>query len=101
MAIVGVGGGELPVQQGGGGPLKRYDVVVNGVATTLQLSDADAKARGLFQQPAADAAEPVESKSRAAANKSRTAANKSAAAEKRAAVVSQSMNARSRKGDGA
>lgn len=27
--------------------LKEYDVEINGVATTVQLSDEDAKARGL------------------------------------------------------
>ncbi|UXE04982.1 hypothetical protein SEA_LTON_7 [Gordonia phage Lton] len=55
---------------------KNYDVVINGVATTLKLSDADAKARGLLKaeepkkEPAAKKATP--------ANKSRTASNKAA-----------------------
>lgn len=33
--------------------LKKYDVVVNGYETTLQLSDADARARGLIGAKAA------------------------------------------------
>lgn len=55
---------------------KEYDVVINGVATTLKLSDEDAKARGLLKseapkkEPAAKKATP--------ANKSRAAANKAA-----------------------
>lgn len=54
--------------------MKRYDVVINGVATTLLLSDADAAARGLV--PASDPA-PV-AKAKAPANKSRTPRNKQA-----------------------
>lgn len=46
--------------------LKDYEVEVNGVKTTLRLTDADAKARGLTQ----------EKKAEAPANKSRSAANK-------------------------
>jgi hypothetical protein len=38
-----------------GGPLKRYDVEVHGHKTTLLLSDADAKARGLLKDKAAPA----------------------------------------------
>lgn len=55
---------------------KEYDVVINGVETTLKLSDEDAKARGLLKveapkkEPAAKKATP--------ANKSRTASNKAA-----------------------
>lgn len=45
--------------------LKDYEVEVNGVKTTLRLSDEDAKARGLEAK-----------KTAAPANKSRTAANK-------------------------
>jgi hypothetical protein len=54
----------------------RYDVIVNGVATTLLLSAADAAARGLTKTaPKADAkAAP------APANKSRKPANKVAGA---------------------
>lgn len=54
--------------------LKKYDVVINGTATTLQLSDEDAKLYGL-DKPAPAKAAPT--KARTAANKSRTAANKS------------------------
>lgn len=50
--------------------LKDYEVEVNGVSTTLRLSNADAKARGL-SEPAKDA-----KKAPAPANKSRTAAQK-------------------------
>lgn len=49
--------------------LKDYEVEVNGVKTTLRLSDADAKARGLDTKTEAKKAE-------APANKSRTAQNK-------------------------
>jgi hypothetical protein len=45
--------------------LKDYEVEVNGVKTTLRLSGADAKARGLEAK-----------KAPAPANKSRTASNK-------------------------
>jgi len=45
--------------------LQDYEVEVNGVKTTLRLSDADAKARGLEAKKAA-----------APANKSRAASNK-------------------------
>lgn len=34
--------------------MKTYDVEINGVKTALQLSDADAKARGLLSEPAED-----------------------------------------------
>ncbi|WP_165797909.1 hypothetical protein [Mycolicibacter virginiensis] len=52
--------------------LKEYDVEVNGHATTLQLSDEDAKAMGLTSP----AESKVPAKSRTAANKARTPANK-------------------------
>lgn len=55
-----------------GGPVKRYDVVINGVETTLQLSDTEAKARGLFKSE--DKTEAKQAK--APANKSRSASNK-------------------------
>jgi len=45
-----------------------YDVVINGVRTTLQLSDEDAAARGLTR--------PVEKKQVAARSKARTPKNK-------------------------
>jgi hypothetical protein len=61
--------------------LKSYDVVVNGMKTTLRLSDEDAAARGLTAstEPAKPASEPVKAKSRTPANKSRTPVNKGAA----------------------
>lgn len=46
--------------------MKRYNVIINGVATTLQLSDADAAARGLT----------VDIKATAPANKAKAPANK-------------------------
>lgn len=50
------------------GELHPYDVEVNGTATTLLLSESDAKERGLTKKAAAKPA-----------NKSRTAPNKGAA----------------------
>ena len=56
--------------------MKSYEVEINGNKTTLLLSDADAKARGLTPL-----AEPkVESKAKTPANKSRKPANKRAEA---------------------
>ena len=46
--------------------MKRYNVIVNGVETTLQLSDFDAKARGLF----------VEEKAYTPLNKAKAPSNK-------------------------
>lgn len=57
--------------------MKRYDVMVNGMATTLLLSDADAAARGLT--PATKAAEPA-NKAKAPANKTRKPSAKRAEA---------------------
>lgn len=56
--------------------MKRYDVVINGVRTTLKLSDADAKARGLLkEQPKAkEAAAPANKAAKAPANKGGKAA---------------------------
>lgn len=54
-----------------GGPVKRYDVEINGVQTTLQLTDEEAEARGL--KPAAKASS---KEAKAPANKSRTASTK-------------------------
>lgn len=83
MALVSVTGGPhgspvtSPDERGG---VKRYRVKVNGVTTTLRLSDADAAARGLT--PLADETEvtapakPVPTKARTPANKSRKPANK-------------------------
>ncbi|MEU1526361.1 hypothetical protein ABZ413_29610 [Nocardia rhamnosiphila] len=56
--------------------LNVYDVVINGVATTVQLSDEDALARGLKPQRKAP------TKARTTANRSRAAANKARTAEK-------------------
>ena len=61
--------------------MKRYAVVINGINTTLLLSDEDARARGLHSaapKPAADS--PAPAKARTPANKARRPANKSAAA---------------------
>lgn len=52
--------------------LKVYEVEINGHTTTVQLSDEDAKARGLTASNVA--------KARPAANKAATPANKSGAA---------------------
>ena len=83
MALIGteVAGESWPPPSGQGGPgVKRYDTEINGVPTTLLLSDEDAKARGLLQAEAKKAA-PVKKaapakKARAVPNKARTAANK-------------------------
>jgi hypothetical protein len=69
------------------GGLKSYDVDVNGFKTSLRLSDADAKARGLLKdKPAKPAvkppaepavkppAEPAAKEAAAPQNKSRTSA---------------------------
>jgi len=60
--------------------VKRYEVMVNGVRTTLQLSDADAAARGLLKaaHPSAQPEPAPESKAKVPANKSRQPANKAA-----------------------
>ena len=61
--------------------MKRYDVIVNGVQTTLLLSDEDAAARGLVHTPApAPAPTAVPTKAKTPANKSRKPANKRAEA---------------------
>lgn len=81
MALIGSTGGETwpPVTTPQKGPaVETYEVEINGVKTTLKLSDEDARARGL--KPAAEAkpatAAKSESKARKPANKARTAANK-------------------------
>ena len=74
-----------------GGPVKRYEIQLNGMSTTLLLTDEDARKRGLVPAPAAvkaapaPAAEPaadaVEAKAaEAPANKGRHPANKRRAA---------------------
>lgn len=56
--------------------LKPYDVEINGMQTTLMLSDEQAKERGLFKaEPKPKAAEPA-AKAKTPANKSRSAADK-------------------------
>jgi hypothetical protein len=81
MALIGVTGGETwpPVTKQGGKGVKQYTVEINGMETTLLLSDEDAKERGLkpsdVVKPEAD--EP-EAKGRTPANKARTPANKRA-----------------------
>lgn len=77
MALItsGFGGDDTPPKPAQkGGPVKRYEVEINGVRTTLQLTDADAKARGLEKPPTAQA------KAKTPANKAKTPANKQAAA---------------------
>ena len=60
--------------------MKRYDVIVNGVQTTLLLSDEDAAARGLVHTPAPAAPAAVPTKAKTPANKARKTANKRAEA---------------------
>lgn len=59
--------------------LNEYEVEINGHKTTVQLSDADAKAQGLLKEPAkAPAKAPVKKAAAKPANKARgAAANKS------------------------
>ena len=67
--------------------MKEYEIVINGMTTTMLLSDAEAAARGLTAPKtvkAAPADEP-EVKAKTPANKSRTAANK------RAEIVDQAF----------
>lgn len=54
--------------------LQRYDVVINGMATTLLLSDADAAARGLTPNQAKS--DKPTTKAKAPANKGRRPQNK-------------------------
>ncbi|WP_374159083.1 hypothetical protein ACEWX3_07625 [Mycobacterium sp. G7A2] len=71
--------------------MKRYDVTINGVETTLLLSDEDAKARGLT---------PTETKSKAPAHKAKEPQNKSrTTADKRKEAADKSFQAK-RKADG-
>ncbi|QHB37237.1 hypothetical protein SEA_GUDMIT_8 [Gordonia phage Gudmit] len=60
--------------RGSGAASKTYEVEINGYATTVQLSDADAKARGLLKD------EPKKSAPKKATppNKARSASNKAA-----------------------
>lgn len=54
------------------GPLKSYEVVVNGHRTTLRLNDADAQRRGLTPADEATQAAPAKA-ARPGANKARQA----------------------------
>ncbi|UYL87769.1 hypothetical protein SEA_ONEDIRECTION_7 [Gordonia phage OneDirection] len=58
--------------------LNTYDVEINGYATTLRLSDADAKERGLLKPDAPKKESAAVAKKATPANKSRTVANKAA-----------------------
>lgn len=44
--------------------LKEYEVVILGIPHTMLLSDEDAKARGVFKEPEAEAVEPSAKKKR-------------------------------------
>ena len=52
-----------------GGPLQAYDVVVNGVNLKMRLSEADARKRGVWVDPAPAAKAKVAPRRRAAKNK--------------------------------
>lgn len=70
--------------------MKQYNVEINGVETTLQLSDEDAEARGLTT--------PVPEKSKTAENKSRTTANKArTTATKRQEAVEAAFGGKAKK----
>lgn len=73
MALIGSAGGQQwpPAARREDPAVKRYDVVINGVRTTVQLSDADAKARGLLteQLKAKEAPTPRNKAAKAPANK--------------------------------
>jgi hypothetical protein len=83
MALIGteVAGGTWPstVKQGGPG-VKTYNVEINGVPTTLLLSDEDAKERGLKSSDVVkpEAKPEADTKSHTPANKARTPAAKRA-----------------------
>jgi hypothetical protein len=50
--------------------MDEYEVEINGMATTLQLSEAEAKARGLTKKPAAkEAKAPANKRAPAPQNK--------------------------------
>ena len=67
--------------------MKRYDTEVNGVPTTLLLSDEDAKARGLTKEAKA----PANKAAKAPANKEAEPPTKATAAEKRTAAAKSSF----------
>jgi hypothetical protein len=67
--------------------MKTYEVEINGMTTTLRLSDADAQARGL---------KPVADKAKTPANKAKTPANKGRQpSDKRAEAAAQAFGAKS------
>lgn len=72
--------------ENGGSELKSYETEVNGIATTLRLTDADAERRGL------KASAPKQKQKAAPANKAATVS------DKRAAVTSKSFG-QGKKGD--
>ncbi len=59
------------------GPTRPYTLVINGLETTLMLSDADAEKRGLIA-PADTDPKKAPAKKAAAPNKARQSPNKSA-----------------------
>jgi hypothetical protein len=80
VALIAVAGGFVSpatASPEGVAVLKKYDVVINGMTTTLLLSDEDAVARGLTHQPKADA---PATKAHVPANKARKPATKRAEA---------------------
>lgn len=60
--------------------MDRYEVVINGCRTTLQLSDAEAKARGLLDESATKQRSAANKAAKAPANKGKTTAQKRAEA---------------------
>lgn len=69
MALIGSEGGTWPPSsKPAGGPVNEYEVEINGVTTTLQLTDADAEARGL-NQPTSKAKTPANKEQAKPANK--------------------------------
>lgn len=71
--------GENPMSE-----LKNYDVEINGWPTTVKLTDAEARERGLTE------AVPAKAKARATGNKSRTPANKGSGAANKGADAGNS-----------
>lgn len=69
----------------GGTDMKSYDVEINGIATTLKLSDDEAERRGLKAAPAAK-------------TKARTPANKAAApaSDRRQSVADKAFGGKSK-----
>lgn len=62
--------------------LKHYDAIVNGRETTLRLSDADAKKRGLTESaPKAPATKKATTRKSTGAKKATAPANKASSAQ--------------------